>query len=230
MAKVRYAHRTIQSSSWRAFHCSACHYTSLAVDTVDDKEYIICSCCFLGVFSQPIKWDEIISLRPPDDHLGSTAHLKPLFVRLQFEDLQQPRVCRSSCPVGQPGLWGGLPAHPDVHHSHEFCQRMGRRVQVNLRVGSEQAWAGWVTAKECGRHAVGGKRVSETLARGIPKRPESCLCFCHPGWLQNGDEKFSVCKSKLQSIVKAAIRGGRDCLGDSASFRSVAKLFWGIFY
>ena len=48
--------------------------------------------------------------------------------RLQPQDLQQPGVCRAAGTVSQPGLRGRVPIDPDVHHPHEFCQGLGRRV------------------------------------------------------------------------------------------------------
>lgn len=58
--------------------------------------------------------------------------------RVQPEDLQQPGVCRPPGSVRQPGLRGGLPVDPDVHHPHELCQRLGSGIQV--RSGCHLSW------------------------------------------------------------------------------------------
>lgn len=75
-----------------------------------------------------------LTLTSPSPRVALWARLnsRPFF-RLQSEDLQQPGVCSLARPVSQPGLWGRLPAHQDVHHPHEFRQGLGGRVQVRAR-------------------------------------------------------------------------------------------------
>ena len=52
------------------------------------------------------------------------------FDRMQSQNLQQPGVCGPACPVCESRVRVCLPADQNVHHSYEFCQGLGSRVQV----------------------------------------------------------------------------------------------------
>ena len=52
------------------------------------------------------------------------------FNRMQSQNLQQPGVCGPGCPVCESRVRVCLPADQNVHHSYEFCQGLGSRVQV----------------------------------------------------------------------------------------------------